>query len=130
MNSAKSISSINDGGKILTLLNKYIIACANAQSEGKKSSKSAPPSAFPNFAGFCRFLKSSTAELEALRDKFPEDYAKMLTVLEDEALNSKLSPTIVSAYMKKRLGYDKTTSVQNDSQMEIKFEHDIFEDGE
>lgn len=129
MNSAESISGINDGGKILNLLNEYIIACANAQSENAKSQKNTPPSAFPNFAGFCRFLGASVSELEALCEKFPEHYARMLAILEDEALNSKLSPTIVSAYMKKRLGYDKAALPQSSSQLEIKFEHDIFEDG-
>ena len=129
MNSAESISGINDGGKILNLLNEYIIACANAQSENAKSQKNAPPSAFPNFAGFCRFLGASVSELEALCEKFPEHYARMLAILEDEALNSKLSPTIVSAYMKKRLGYNKAALPQSSSQLEIKFEHDIFEDG-
>ena len=85
---------------------------------------------FPNLAGFCRFLKISTSELEEVGKKFPEHYGRLLTVLEDEALNSKLSPTIISAYMKKRLGYDKDLPAQNNPQMEIKFEHDIFEDGE
>ena len=133
MNSAESITSINDGGKILNLLNEYIIACANFQtaSEEAKESKSSKtyPQLFPNLAGFCRFLKISTAELEELGQKFPEHYSRLLTVLEDEALNSKLSPTIISAYMKKRLGYDKALSAQPTSQLEIKFEHDIFEDG-
>lgn len=129
MNSAESILSINDGGKILNLLNEYIIACASTQSEDAKTSKHSSVPTFPNFAGFCRFLKASTSELESLRERFPEHYERMLTVLEDEALNSKLSPTIVSAYMKKRLDYDKSNASHLTSQMEIKFEHDVFEDG-
>ena len=51
-----------------------------------------------------------------------------LAILEDEALNSALSPTLVSAYLKKRLGYDGTEK-RASSQLEISFEHDVFEDG-
>ena len=132
MNSAEVIKSINDGGTILNLLNEYIIACANKKAcdENTKESKTGPPPIFPNLAGFCRFLNISTSELEELGKQFPNHYNRLLTILEDEALNSKLSPTIVSAYMKKRLGYDRTNPIQNNTQMEIKFEHDIFEDGE
>lgn len=128
MNSAESI---NDGGKILNLLNEYIIACASDQksSEGGKDTKG-HPTLFPNIAGFCRFLKISTVELEEFGKNFPEDYNKLLTILEDEALNSKLSPTILSAYMKKRLKYDHASAIEPNTQLEIKFEHDIFEDGE
>ena len=132
MNSAESTISINDGGKILNLLNEYIIACSNTdiQKDEKKSPKSPMGATFPNLAGFCRYLKISTSELEELAKKFPDDYQRLLTILEDEALNSRLSPTIVSAYMKKHLGYDRTSKCQTNSQLEIKFEHDIFEDGE
>ena len=132
MNSAEVTKNINDGGKILNLLNEYIIACATTKSntEGIKETKASTTFLFPNLAGFCRFLNISTSELEELGKKFPEHYNRLLTILEDEALNSKLSPTIVSAYMKKRLGYDKIPLAQNNTQLEIKFEHDIFEDGE
>ena len=128
MNSAESI---NDGGKILNLLNEYIIACANDPQtpEGTKDSKGRT-TLFPNIAGFCRFLKISMVELEEFGKKFPEDYNRLLTILEDEALNSKLSPTILSAYMKKRLNYEHSSAIENNTQLEIKFEHDIFEDGE
>lgn len=132
MNSAEVTKNINDGGKILNLLNEYIIACATTKNntEGTKETKTSTSSLFPNLAGFCRFLNISTSELEELGKKFPKHYSRLLTILEDEALNSKLSPTIVSAYMKKRLGYDKIPLAQNNTQLEIKFEHDIFEDGE
>ena len=51
-------------------------------------------------------------------------------MLEDEALNSSLSPTLISAYLKKRLGYASDSSAESsENQLQIKFEHDIFEDG-
>ena len=54
------------------------------------------------------------------------------TVLEDEALNAELSPTVLTAYLKKRLGYgeksEATTSAEC-GQLRLVFEHDILEDG-
>ena len=93
----------------------------------KKARKEA---VFPNLAGFCRFIGISTSELEEFGKSSPNEYEKILTVLEDEALNSGLSPALVSSYLKKRLGYDGAKIQGSASQLEIKFEHDIFEDGE
>ena len=49
-----------------------------------------------------------------------------------EALNAELSPTVLTAYLKKRLGYgeksEATTSTEC-GQLRIVFEHDILEDG-
>ena len=133
MNSAESIKTALDGGEIITLLNRYLLschaeqACQDTQDNKKKSRRE---SAFPNLAGFCRFIGISTSELEAYGKSYPEEYGRALTVLEDEALNSGLSPALVSAYLKKRLGYDGAKITEVGSQLEIKFEHDIFEDGE
>lgn len=99
-----------------------------AKSERDKSKKSV----FPNLAGFCRYLGISTGELEELLAEHQCEYDRILTVLEDEALNSELSTMLVSAYLKKRLGYDSASRTASASvpQLKIKFEHDIFEDGE
>ena len=60
---------------------------------------------------------------------YPEHLA--LAVLEDEALNSDLSPTLLSAYLKRRLGYDTPArALAQKDQICISFEHDIIEDGE
>ena len=45
-------------------------------------------------------------------------------------INRDDTPSLVSAYLKKRLGYDGGKIQESGSQLEIKFEHDIFEDGE
>ena len=132
MNSAESISKALDGGEITALLNKYLQSChaeqnqEQIQNEKKKNHKE---SIFPNLAGFCRYLGISTSELEAFGKSNPCEYSKILTVLEDEALNSGISPALLSAYLKKRLGYDGAKIQESISQLEIKFEHDIFEDG-
>ena len=134
MNSAESIARALDGGEITALLNQYLLNChANQTSENEEDSKkkkSRHDCIFPNLAGFCRFIGISTAELEAYGKKHPDEYGRALTVLEDEALNCGLSPALVSAYLKKRLGYDGGKIQETGSQLEIKFEHDIFEDGE
>jgi hypothetical protein len=130
MNPAESKLSETDGGEITKLLEQYLLLCRTdcENDDGKK--KKCKDATFPNLAGFCRFIGISTSELEAYGEKFSTEYERILTVLEDEALNSGLSPALVSSYLKKRLGYDGTNQAPKSPQLEIKFEHDIFEDGE
>ena len=131
MNPAESIFSSDDGGKIIDRLNEYIHACRQSKPEEddyEKKKKASERSAFPNLAGFCRFLGIGASELEDFGSRSPDIYGRILAILEDEALNSALSPTLVSAYLKKRLGYDGTEK-RASSQLEISFEHDVFEDG-
>ena len=147
MNSTEgSAEELFEDGRIYAYLEDYIKICASTTEEravaddnrpdGKpktkaKQSKKSSDCCFPNVAGFCRFLGVSTGELERLACEYPEEYGRILAVLEDEALNSDLSPTLLSAYLKKRLGYD-TPSKSNSAkdQICISFEHDIIEDGE
>ena len=98
--------------------------------EGKKGNAK-----FPNIAGFCRYLGCGTAALAQLEDRYPDQADLLLAIFEDETLNAALSPTLLSAYLKKRLGYaDKTVKgEQNETEcglMRLVFEHDIEEDGE
>lgn len=128
---------------IYSLLEQYISLCSPCADDGgeappdrnsqkSKTKKQNPRSGFPNLAGFCRFLKVGTEELEELCDNYPGAYGRIMAVLEDEALNSDLSPTLISAYLKRRIGYDgspvRTASAEG--QLSIRFEHDIFNDGE
>ena len=132
MNSAENNVKALNGGEISALLNEYLSRChaESEQTEIQDSKKKNRKDAFfPNLAGFCRFIGISTSDFETFGKSNPCEYAKILTVLEDEALNSGLSPALVSAYLKKRLGYDGAKSLEPSSQLEIKFEHDIFEDG-
>ena len=133
MNSAESNFKALNGGEITALLNQYLLTChAENTQDISQDSKKKPrkESTFPNLAGFCRFIGISTSELESFGKSNAAEYGKILTVLEDEALNSGLSPALISAYLKKRLGYDSAKQQELCSQLEIKFEHDIFEDGE
>lgn len=143
MNSDQSeelIRKLYESGRVSEILKEYIFACSNKESvventdtalESKRKRSVAVSKSFPNLAGFCRHLGVSTEELDKISCDYPSQYGKLLAVLEDEALNSDLSPTLISAYMKKRLGYDSSAPKCNsESQLQIKFEHDIFEDGE
>lgn len=118
-------------GDFYRLIEEYVLFCyAPAESGGRqKGSKSA---VFPNLAGFCRYIGLSPESLLSLLSEFPQERERLMTVLEDEALNCSASPTIVSAYLKKRLGYEKESAAVREGagQIKIEFEHDIFEDGE
>ncbi len=144
MNCAEgSLTELCNTGQINQLLKSYIEFCSAVtedecigQSEHdpkRKKGERAKPSVkalFPNLAGFCRYLGIGTQELETMASEYPDEYGKILAVLEDEALNSNLSATLISAYLKKRLGYDAPSkSHGTSSQLKICFEHDIMEDG-
>ena len=128
------ISDLFKNGQIYGELEKYLTFCAQDPSdeEYKGSKKQASrESPFPNLAGFCRYVRSSILEFENAYIDYPTECARILTILEDEALNSDRSTNLISAYLKKRLGYDSSAkSAASDTQLQIRFEHDIFEDGE
>ncbi len=83
-------------------------------------------------AGFCRHLGVGVEELGRQMRERQEELGALLAIFEDEALNSGLSPTVISAYLKCRLGYgektEERTAVSSEG-MQLIFEHDIFEDG-
>lgn len=114
------------------LLEKYILSCRDAPepspSDGGK--KQTRHDRFPNLAGFCRYLKIGTDRLEELSVSFPDEINRIYLTLEDEALNSGLPPALLSAYLKKRLGYEREFDRTDEPALRIQFEHDIFRDGE
>lgn len=147
MNSAQgSLSELCENERLDDMLQSYLELCAarkedsesvpTEENQNKKRQKArgneTSKASFPNLAGFCRYLGVGTDELEQLAAEYPTEHGKILAVLEDEALNSGLSATLISAYLKKRLGYGNAAilQTQGESQMQIRFEHDIIEDGE
>jgi len=141
--SENQLRELFEGEGIYAQLEQYISLCAagpdvdgetlsDRNSQRSKAKTQGVRAIFPNLAGFCRYLDVSTEELEELRGDHPEVYGRIMAVLEDEALNSSLSPTLLSAYLKRRIGYDgnATRTPSADGQMSIRFEHDIFKDGE
>lgn len=132
---ANALRELCQLGNLTNLVEEYIIGChspTTTESENKARYKKSASSQFPNLAGFCRYVGTSPDKLEALLSEFPDEKEKLWAILEDEALNSQISPTIVTAYLKKRLGYEKDSrpTTELPRQLNIQFEHDIFEDGE
>lgn len=126
-------------GLLEKLLDEYIIFCCE---EGKKEdlpdekhkSKSKGSERFPNVAGFCRYFGIGQGRYLRLAKKFPDEFEKLSAVFEDEALNAQISPSLLTAYLKRRLGYGEEDNKQHSDveigQMRLIFEHDILSDGE
>ena len=123
-------------GRIDELLERYVQACApkteNESISQKATQKKKEPTykRFPNLAGFCRYLGTGTDELGSIAARFPGELGRIRAVLEDEALNASLSPTVIAAYFKRRLGYERESERTETSEIQVRFEHDIWEDGE
>ncbi len=121
------------------LLESYVESCRplseTEDPNDRHSSKNAKKSEgrFPNLAGFCRFLKMGTDDLSEIAKEFPDAVAYLSAVFEDEALNASISPTLLTAYLKRRLGYDRDSERKENASSDgipmICFEHDIFRDG-
>ena len=123
----ESLERIADRGKLPMFLEKYVRECRKAE-ESRRGGR------LPNLAGFCRWLGCGVGEVETLRLTHPAEADYLAAVMEDEALNTPaVSPTVVSAYLKRRLGYaDKTDSAAAQAEcgeVRLVFEHDISEDG-
>ena len=107
---------------------RYIMSCRNADDTQKKHSR------FPNIAGFCRFFGISSDQLDYMKEKYPDSHSALCLIFEDEAFNADISASVLSAYLKKRLGYggddDTGSSVNVPGPLKLIFEHDIRSDGE
>ena len=115
--------------ELLEKLEAYLQSCRPPQTEDRKKA----PSPFPNLAGFCRWLGWGGNEMELLKKTTPDLYDRICTVLEDEALNSDLSASVLTAYLKQRIWREEPTAekstVASSDQLRLVFEHDILEDG-
>ena len=129
------IESACESERLLSLAEEYIASC-NPQKEETNDAKQRKKSdgRFPNVAGFCRFMGIGQTEYTRLSRKYPDEFEKLFCVFEDEALNSEISPTLLGAYLKRRLGYDESQKSQKSDvdvgQLKLVFEHDILADGE
>lgn len=110
-------------------LEKYIQSC-RGEEEKESSRGGRREGRVPNLAGFCRYMRVGTEELDALAREYPEEIDGLYAILEDEALNCTLPAAILSVYLKKRLGYDGELKNEGDGDgVSIRFEHDIYRDG-
>ena len=129
--SARGLESLRracKGKRLHTLLLHYLERC-RAEEETDEKGRTVGRR-FPNVAGFCRSRGIGLSDLDTLSEEYPNEVDLLLTVLEDEALNAGLPPPILSAYLKKRLAYDRVTKEGSPSAPTVCFEHDIFRDGE
>ena len=119
-------SGLPDRDGIIAALADYVEECRSTAAAKNKSR-------FPNLAGFCRYLGIGVEALEEGFREHPESYGALCAVFEDEALNSELSPTVINAYLKQRLGYGERIPEKRASfdlpEVKLVFDHDIFEDG-
>jgi hypothetical protein len=85
--------------------------------------------AFPNVAGFCRYLGIGVRELEALRAEEGSEVEKVYALLEDAALSHRhaVAVSLLGDYLKKRIGYGESGG--GDGEIRAVFEHDIGRDG-
>lgn len=122
------ISSLHRNGLLEGLVDEYLESCRDSEAAESKSRRTVR---FANLAGLCRFLGTGLADLEQMRGEFPEEYDRLLAVFEDEALNSSISPTLLSAYFKKRIRYStEEEKPLGRKEVSYRFEHDILADGE
>jgi hypothetical protein len=120
-------------GTLDRVLENYVQSCRSTADEEElsaKSSKKRSNGRFPNLAGLCRYYRIGIDDLDAIAKKYPTEIDRLYAALEDEALNSGLPPAVLSAYLKKRLGYDKDIQADGCGEISVRFEHDIYEDGE
>ncbi|MBQ9113030.1 MAG: hypothetical protein IJY08_05560 [Clostridia bacterium] len=128
------ISQLCRDGRLDEVVEEYISYCHATQSHSAEEAartKVKVRSRFPNIAGFCRYLGTGLSDISGLASDFPAEHDRLIAIFEDEALNSEVSPTLLSAYLKKRMRY--TTSEDGKTEgKEVRycFEHDIFSDGE
>ena len=122
------ISELYRNGLLAGLVDEYLEYCKRVNGEGKQKSAAR----FANLAGLCRYLGTGLSDLEQLRCEHPEEYDRLLAIFEDEALNASISPTLLSAYVKKRMSYSGGATDTDIAPREVNyhFEHDIYADGE
>ncbi len=109
-------------------LNDYLEECHTLSADASKRKSDS----FPNLAGFCRYIGCGMTALEGLRLSNPTVYDYICAIFEDEALNAEISPTILTAYLKRRLGYaekGEASAVADCGEVRLIFEHDVLEDG-
>ena len=118
-----------DDGSIVRTFDDYLLFC-RAEGECVKRKNAGR---IPNVAGFCRFTASTLSDFERLKNTRPEVHGALCAALEDEALNSEMSASILSVYLKLRLGYSgedkEDVGITDTGQLRLIFDHDAYEDG-
>lgn len=124
------LERLADEEMIAEKLEDYLNTCRPDEESGR--SKRA--GRIPNVAGFCRFLGVTLADFDRLKRTRPEHHGALCAALEDEALHSPMTATILSIYLKYRLGYSDDKKEENlvtdSGPLRLIFDHDAYRDGE
>ena len=127
--SRTALEEAADNGSIVDFFDEYLNRCHSESAEGKRKNAGR----IPNVAGFCRFTGSTLSDFERLRSTRPEIHGALCAALEDEALNSEMSASVLSVYLKLRLGYTGEakvgTGIADTGKLRLIFDHDAYEDG-
>lgn len=132
---ASLFSSPPSRDALIGRLTDYLASCRSEEAGGAGKARGGR---IPNVAGFCRFCGIGVEEFDALQNDYPDLHGALCAILEDEALNSDLSATVLSIYLKMRLGYAEggarhpqgTSFAAPGGQLKIIFDHDGYADGE
>ncbi len=101
------------GKKLCEKLASYIESCMKSDNKH----------ALPNIAGFLRYLGVSPEELQRLKKDRPADHAVIMTYLEDAALNSGATASLVNMYLR-QYGFWNAPAAE-----EFTCDHDMDADG-
>lgn len=104
-------------------LKAYIRSCRPPEDDPRHGGR------MPTLPGFCGSMRCGTEALEELKREFPALHAHLFAILEDEALNSSASPTLINTYLKEHFGYGEKPTQGEGEQLRLIFEHDALEDG-
>ncbi len=117
-------------GELLRFAEKYVASCH--ASDDEDGGGHARGGRLPNIAGLARLLGVGVADISALEGRHPEQYRALLALMEDEALNSDKSSTLINTYFKERLrlGTAQADESSSDAALTVVFEHDVLSDGE
>lgn len=136
------------GDELLRQAERYILECSGAgeidespesggpgpdKPAGRRGRREGDRGRFPNIAGFCRYLGIGTEKYASLSALYRDETGQISAAFEDEALNSGIPPTLLSAYLKLRLGYESPQAKKEsapEGELRVVFEHDILADGE
>ncbi len=110
------------------LMREYVESCRPPEGADPKKGGGR----LPTLAGFCGYIGCGLSELETLAVEAPEIWEQLSAILEDEVLNHTPSPTLLLAYLKKRLHYAEEPEAHAEApggRIQLLFEHNIEEDG-
>ncbi len=110
--------------KLPELMQRYVESCRPPTGTDPKKGGGR----LATFAGFCSFIGCGISDIEALSEEDPSIWEQLCATLEDEVLNHTPSPTLLLAYLKKRLHYADAPEGRGEA-VKLLFEHDIGEDG-